>query len=73
MEHMNAKLKCMSHLGSNITPASVLRASRAVGAVQTVHTNFEDVTDITLDTGFDVRPYFEKDQQMNWDQHKFSS
>ena len=59
MEHLNANLKCMlHHLGSNITPASVLRASRALGAVQTVCTNFKD---ISHDTDFHSRPSFEKD------------
>ena len=62
MEHLNANLKCMlHHLGSNITPASVLRASRALGAVQTVCTNFEDISDISHDTDFHSRPSFEKD------------
>jgi len=62
MEHLNANLKSMlHHLGSNIMPDSVLHASKALGAVRTVCTNFEDVTDITLDTGFHARPSFEKD------------
>ena len=62
MEHLNANLKCMLHdLGSNITPASVLCASRALGAEQTVCTNFEDISDISHDTDFHSRPSFEKD------------
>ena len=62
MEHLNANLKRMlHHLGSNITPASVLRASRALGAVQSVCTNFEDSSGISLGTGFHSRPSFEKD------------
>ena len=61
MEHLNANLKCMlHHIGSNITPASVLRASKALGAVQTVCTNFEDISDILHDTDFNSRPSFEK-------------
>lgn len=62
MEHLNANLKRMLHnLGSNITPASVQRASRALGAVQSVCSNFEDATEIPLGTGFHSRPSFEKD------------
>ena len=62
MEHLNANLKSMlHHLGSNITPDSVLRASRALGAVRTVCANFEDILDISHGTDFHLKPSFEKD------------
>ena len=62
MEHLNANLKSMlRHLGSNITPDSVLRTSRALGAMQTVCTNFEDISDISHDTDFHSKPSFEID------------
>ena len=48
----------LHHLGSNITPPSVLCTSRALGAVQSVCTNFEDSSGISLGTGFES---FEKD------------
>ena len=62
MEHLNANLKRMlHHLGSNITPSSVLRTSKALGAVQSVCTNFEESSDIMFGTEFHSKPSFEND------------
>ena len=62
MEHLKVNLNHMlHHLGPKITPTSVLCASRALGAVQSVYTKFEDSLSVSLGTGFHSRPSFEKD------------
>lgn len=49
MEHLNRNLKCMLHqLGSNITLKTVQRASKALGAVDAVCYNFEEVTELPI-------------------------
>ena len=48
MEHLNCQLKDMMHnLGSNITPESVQRISKALGAVSDICSNFEETSKIS--------------------------
>ena len=62
MEHLNRKLKDMMHnLGSNITPESVQRMSKALGAVSDICSNFEETTNISAESNFHSRPSLEKD------------
>jgi len=63
----------LHHLGSNITPASVQHVSRALGAVQSMCTNFEDASDIPLVTSIYSRLSFEKDLLKPIDELQFSS
>ena len=62
MEHLNRQLKDMIHnLGSNITPESVQRISKALGAVSDICSNFEETTKISAVSNFHSRPSLEKD------------
>ena len=62
MEHLNRRLKCMlHHLGSNVTPESVLRASRALGAIESICSNFNEISDIPLESDHHSRPSYEAD------------
>ena len=62
LEHLNRRLKGMLHgLGSNITPESVQRTSRALGMIKAVCTNFEEVSNITPTKDYHSTPSFEKD------------
>jgi len=60
MEHLNRRLKSMlQHLGSNITPESVQHTSRALGAVESVCSNFEHVSEIALESNHHSKPSYE--------------
>ena len=62
MEHLNRKLKCMlRQLGSNIIPESIQRASRALGAIESVCSNFEEVSEILPESNHHSKPSYEND------------
>ena len=62
MEHLNRRLKgMMQGLGSNITPQCVERASKALGIVEEVCTNFEGSSNINPSKDYHLVPSFEKD------------
>ena len=62
MEHLNRNLKRMLHqLGSNITPETVQRASKALGAVDAVCCNFEEVTEIPVGSSHHSKPPQDRD------------
>ena len=64
MEHLNKRLKGMLHgLGSNISPESVQHASKVLGLVETVCTNFENISNITSTKDYHSMPSFDKDLQ----------
>ena len=64
LEHLNKRLKGMLHgLGSNISPESVQCASKVLGLVETVCTNFENVSNITPTKDYHSMPSFDKDLQ----------
>jgi len=64
LEHLNRRLKGMLHgLGLNITPESVQRISKALGMIEAVCTDFEDVSNITSVKDYHSTPSFEKDLQ----------
>lgn len=53
----------MRGLGSNITPGSVQRASKALGMIETVCSNFEEVSNITPNKDYHSMASFERDLQ----------
>ena len=58
MEHLHRRLKCMlHHLISNVTP-SVLQV---LGAVVSVCSNFNEISDIPLESDHHLRPSYEAD------------
>ena len=62
IEHLNRRLKgMMRNLGSNITPEAVRRVSRALGTIETVCSNFEEVTNISVSKDYHSMPSFERD------------
>ena len=62
IEHLNRRLKgMMRNLGSNITPESVQRISKALGTIETVCSNFEQVTNISASKDYHSMPSFELD------------
>ena len=62
MEHLNRRMKDMMRgLGSNITPESVQRASKALGVIEAVCTNFEKSSNVTLNKEYHSIPSFERD------------
>jgi len=64
MEHLNRRLKGMMRgLGSNITPQSIQRASKALGVIESVCTNFENTTNIAATKDYHSMPSFERDLQ----------
>ena len=64
MEHLNKRLKGMMRgLGSNITPESVQRASKALGIIEAVCINFENISNVTATKDYHSMPSFEKDLQ----------
>ena len=64
MEHLNRRLKGMMRgLGSNITPQCVERASKALGIVEEVCTNFEKSSNINPTKDYHSVPSFERDLQ----------
>jgi len=64
VEHLNKRLKGMMRgLGSNITPQSIQRASKALGVIEAVCVNFENTSSITATKDYHSMPSFEKDLQ----------
>ena len=62
IEHLNRRLKgMMRNLGSNITPESVQRVSKVLGTIETVCSNFEQVTNISASKDYHSMPSFELD------------
>ena len=62
MEHLNRRLKGMMRgLGSNITPESMQRASKALGVIEAVCTNFEELSNVTLNKDYHSILSFERD------------
>lgn len=62
IEHLNRHLKgMMRNLGSNITPEAVQHASRALGTIETVCSNFEEITNISASKNYHSKPSFERD------------
>ena len=69
MEHLNHHLKgMMRNLGSNITPESVQRASKALGGVTNICCNFEETSNILGGSDFHSRPSLEKDIEQTQEQ-----
>lgn len=64
MEQPNRRLKGMMRgLGSNITPESIQQTSKALGLIETVCSNFEEVSNITPNKDYHSMPSFENDLQ----------
>jgi len=64
LEHLNRRLKGMLRgLGSNISPKSVQRAAKMLGPIETVCTNFENVSNIVPPKDYHSMPSFDKDLQ----------
>ena len=64
IEHLNRRLKGMMRgLGSNITPESIQQASKSLGIIEAVCSNFEEVSNIIPNKDYHSMPSFDSNLQ----------